>query len=126
MPPLKRFSKDVKWMTGRKPNLYWQITWRFVGPLLLLIVFVAFVTLRIQKPPSYAAWNPKYVRCCIFSKLLLKARVCIFFSPSRSFKIIAIYCLPTKCSLKWCSAQKERAPVHTEVTRLHLVKRFPI
>ncbi|NXW03510.1 S6A18 protein, partial [Fregetta grallaria] len=57
---IKRFSKDVKWMTGRKPNLYWQITWRFISPLLLLIVFVAFVTLQIQKPPSYAAWNPKY------------------------------------------------------------------
>ncbi|XP_074942255.1 sodium-dependent neutral amino acid transporter B(0)AT3-like [Phalacrocorax aristotelis] len=57
---IKRFSKDVKWMTGRKPNLYWQITWRFISPLLLLIVFMAFVTLQIQKPPSYAAWNPKY------------------------------------------------------------------
>ncbi|XP_074680545.1 sodium-dependent neutral amino acid transporter B(0)AT3-like isoform X2 [Strix aluco] len=57
---IKRFSKDVKCMTGRKPNLYWQITWRFISPLLLLIVFVAFVTLQIQKPPSYTAWNPKY------------------------------------------------------------------
>ncbi|KAM6412638.1 sodium-dependent neutral amino acid transporter B(0)AT3-like isoform 2-T2 [Pluvialis apricaria] len=57
---IKRFNKDVKWMTGRKPNLYWQITWRFISPLLLLIVFVAFVTLQIQKSPSYAAWNPKY------------------------------------------------------------------
>ncbi|NXV78578.1 S6A18 protein, partial [Atlantisia rogersi] len=57
---IKRFSKDVKMMTGRKPNLYWQITWRFISPLLLLIVFVAFVILQIQKPPSYAAWNPEY------------------------------------------------------------------
>ncbi|NWH56076.1 S6A18 protein, partial [Geococcyx californianus] len=57
---IKRFGKDVKWMTGRKLNLYWQITWRFISPLLLLIVFMAFVTLQIQKPPSYAAWNPKY------------------------------------------------------------------
>lgn len=80
MPPLKRFSKDVKWMTGRKPNLYWQITWRFISPLLLLIVFVAFVTLQIQKPASYAAWNPKYVCSQIFSKLLIKARL-VYFSP---------------------------------------------
>ncbi|XP_071409658.1 sodium-dependent neutral amino acid transporter B(0)AT3-like isoform X2 [Pithys albifrons albifrons] len=57
---IERFSKDVKWMTGRKLNLYWQITWRFISPLLLLIVFTAFVTLQMQKPPSYAAWNPKY------------------------------------------------------------------
>ncbi|NXV47529.1 S6A18 protein, partial [Uria aalge] len=57
---IKRFSKDVKRMTGRKLSLYWQITWRFISPLLLLIVFVAFVILQIQKSPSYAAWNPKY------------------------------------------------------------------
>uniref|UniRef100_A0A8B9TZK8 S6A18 protein n=1 Tax=Anas zonorhyncha TaxID=75864 RepID=A0A8B9TZK8_9AVES len=57
---IKRFSEDVKWMTGRKLNLYWQITWRFISPLLLLIVFVAFVTLQIQKPPTYTAWNPKH------------------------------------------------------------------
>ncbi|NXF90305.1 S6A18 protein, partial [Eubucco bourcierii] len=57
---IKRFSKDLKRMTGRKPNLYWQITWRFISPLLLLIVFVAFVTLQTQKSPTYAAWNPKY------------------------------------------------------------------
>ncbi|KAJ7410722.1 Sodium-dependent neutral amino acid transporter B(0)AT3 [Pitangus sulphuratus] len=57
---IKRFSKDVKWMTGRKLNLYWQITWRFISPLLLLTVFMAFVTLQMLKPPSYAAWNPKY------------------------------------------------------------------
>lgn len=80
MPPLKRFSKDVKWMTGRKPNLYWQITWRFISPLLLLIVFVAFVTLQIQKPSSYAAWNPKHVCSQIFSKFLINGRV-VHFSP---------------------------------------------
>ncbi|XP_071592969.1 sodium-dependent neutral amino acid transporter B(0)AT3-like isoform X1 [Heliangelus exortis] len=55
-----RFSKDVEWMTGRKLNLYWQITWRFVSPLLLLVVFIAFVALQIQKPTTYAAWDPKY------------------------------------------------------------------
>ncbi|XP_002187681.2 sodium-dependent neutral amino acid transporter B(0)AT3 isoform X1 [Taeniopygia guttata] len=57
---IKRFSEDVEWMTGRKLNLFWQITWRFISPLLLLIVFMAFVTLQMQKPPSYTAWNPKY------------------------------------------------------------------
>ncbi|XP_068003853.1 sodium-dependent neutral amino acid transporter B(0)AT3-like isoform X2 [Melanerpes formicivorus] len=57
---MKRFSKDLKQMTGRKPNLYWQITWRFISPLLLLIVFMAFVMLQIQNSPTYAAWNPEY------------------------------------------------------------------
>lgn len=75
MPSFTRFSKDVEWMTGRKLNLYWQITWRFISPLLLLIVFMAFVILQTQKPPSYTAWNPKYVCCQIFLELLIKGRI---------------------------------------------------
>ncbi|XP_067412402.1 sodium-dependent neutral amino acid transporter B(0)AT3-like isoform X2 [Emydura macquarii macquarii] len=57
---IKRFSDDVKWMTGRQPNFYWQVSWRIISPLLMLIVFIAFVTLQTQKQPSYGAWNPKY------------------------------------------------------------------
>lgn len=78
MPSFTRFSKDVEWMTGRKLNLYWHITWRFISPLLLLTVFMAFVTLQMQKPPSYTAWNPKYVCSQIFSELPIKARITNF------------------------------------------------
>lgn len=78
MTSFTRFSEDVEWMTGRKLNLYWQITWRFISPLLLLIVFMAFVTLQMQKPPSYTAWNPKYVCAQIF--LALKGKI-IYFPP---------------------------------------------
>lgn len=80
MPSFTRFSEDVEWMTGRKLNLFWQITWRFISPLLLLIVFMAFVTLQMQKPPSYTAWNPKYVCAQIFLEFLIKGRT-IYFSP---------------------------------------------
>ncbi|XP_024050852.1 sodium-dependent neutral amino acid transporter B(0)AT3-like [Terrapene carolina triunguis] len=57
---IKRFSDDVKWMTGRQPNFYWQVSWRIISPLLMLTVFIAFVTLQTQEQPSYGAWNPKY------------------------------------------------------------------
>lgn len=56
-----RFSEDVKWMTGRKPNFYWQMTWRFISPLLMLIIFVAYVAFQTQTQPVYGAWNPNYV-----------------------------------------------------------------
>uniref|UniRef100_A0A8C3HRG6 Transporter n=1 Tax=Chrysemys picta bellii TaxID=8478 RepID=A0A8C3HRG6_CHRPI len=46
---IKRFSEDVKWMTGRQPNFYWQVSWRIISPLLMLTVFIAFVTLQTQK-----------------------------------------------------------------------------
>ena len=57
-----RFSDDVEWMTGRRPNLYWQATWRVISPLMLLVVFLAYVVVQAQEKPTYEAWNPAYVR----------------------------------------------------------------
>ncbi|XP_053104815.1 sodium-dependent neutral amino acid transporter B(0)AT3-like isoform X2 [Hemicordylus capensis] len=55
---IKRFSADVEMMTGNQPNIYWQMTWRFISPLIMLTIFVAFI--MVQGPPSYNAWNPNY------------------------------------------------------------------
>uniref|UniRef100_A0A8C0GSG1 Transporter n=1 Tax=Chelonoidis abingdonii TaxID=106734 RepID=A0A8C0GSG1_CHEAB len=83
---IKRFSDDVKWMTGRQPNFYWQVSWRIISPLLMLTVFIAFVTLQTQKQPSYAAWNPKYVCCPIFLIHLFSKNRCynLLLSPDAS------------------------------------------
>lgn len=56
-----RFCDDVAWMTGRRPSLYWRVTWKVVSPLLLLTIFVAYIALLARAPPSYRAWNPQYV-----------------------------------------------------------------
>ncbi|XP_029445788.1 LOW QUALITY PROTEIN: inactive sodium-dependent neutral amino acid transporter B(0)AT3 [Rhinatrema bivittatum] len=58
---IKRFSDDVKWMTGRYPNLYWQATWRVFSPLMMLIIFLSYIVIETQKQPSYEAWNPNFV-----------------------------------------------------------------
>ncbi|KAF5901108.1 sodium-dependent neutral amino acid transporter B(0)AT3-like, partial [Clarias magur] len=55
-----RFSDDIEWMTGRRPNLYWQATWRVISPLMLLVVFLAYVVVQAQEKPTYEAWNPSY------------------------------------------------------------------
>lgn len=57
---MKRFCDDIEWMTGRRPSLYWQVTWRVVSPLLLLGIFLSYIVLLAQTPPSYKAWNPQY------------------------------------------------------------------
>nr|XP_015107084.1 inactive sodium-dependent neutral amino acid transporter B(0)AT3 isoform X2 [Vicugna pacos] len=57
---MKRFCDDIAWMTGRRPGLYWQVTWKVVSPLLLLTIFVAYISLLASTPPSYKAWNPQY------------------------------------------------------------------
>uniref|UniRef100_A0AAQ5ZZV5 Transporter n=1 Tax=Amphiprion ocellaris TaxID=80972 RepID=A0AAQ5ZZV5_AMPOC len=58
---INRFNDDIEWMTGRRPNIYWQATWRFISPLMLLVVFVAYVVMQAEKSPTYSAWNPDYV-----------------------------------------------------------------
>ncbi|KAI1902531.1 hypothetical protein AGOR_G00045710 [Albula goreensis] len=58
---IKRFNEDVEFMIGRRPNLFWQVCWRVVSPLMLLVVFLAYVTVQAQEHPTYPAWNPSYV-----------------------------------------------------------------
>ncbi|XP_073341562.1 LOW QUALITY PROTEIN: sodium-dependent neutral amino acid transporter B(0)AT3-like [Pagrus major] len=58
---INRFNDDIEWMTGRRPNIYWQVTWRFISPLMLLVVFVAYVIVEAETQPTYNAWNPDYV-----------------------------------------------------------------
>ncbi|XP_070822194.1 sodium-dependent neutral amino acid transporter B(0)AT3-like [Chaetodon trifascialis] len=57
---INRFSDDIEWMSGRRPNIYWQVTWRFISPVMLLLIFVAYVVVAAEKRPTYNAWNPDY------------------------------------------------------------------
>ncbi|XP_022077351.1 sodium-dependent neutral amino acid transporter B(0)AT1-like [Acanthochromis polyacanthus] len=58
---INRFNDDIEWMSGRRPNIYWQATWRFISPLLLLVVSVAYVVMQAEKSPTYSTWNPDYM-----------------------------------------------------------------
>jgi len=53
----KKFTQDIEDMTGYRPGLYWQITWRFLGPLLMTIILVSSVVFMIIKKPEYQAWK---------------------------------------------------------------------
>ncbi|XP_062384884.1 sodium-dependent neutral amino acid transporter B(0)AT3-like [Sardina pilchardus] len=56
-----RFSDDIEFMTGRRPNLFWKACWMCISPLLMLVVFVAYIIVQVQTTPTYPAWNPDYV-----------------------------------------------------------------
>uniref|UniRef100_A0A6Q2WVV0 Transporter n=1 Tax=Esox lucius TaxID=8010 RepID=A0A6Q2WVV0_ESOLU len=58
---IKKFSDDIESMTGRRPNIFWQATWRVFSPLMLLVVFLAYVVVQTETEPTYDAWNPEYV-----------------------------------------------------------------
>ena len=48
-------------MTGYRPGWYWQITWRFLAPLIMGAILIASVTSMIVTKPTYSAWNASLV-----------------------------------------------------------------
>jgi len=53
----QRFTDDIEHMTGVRPGIYWQLTWRFVAPVLLtLLVLLSVYKQLFSKTPEYDAW----------------------------------------------------------------------
>lgn len=68
MPPVTlssvlccRFNKDIEFMIGHKPNIFWQVTWRVVSPLIMLVIFLFFFVVEVNKKLMYSIWDPDYV-----------------------------------------------------------------
>lgn len=57
---MKRFSDDILFMTGKRPNIYWKACWLVISPVMLLAVLIAYVALQAQTRPTYPTWNPAY------------------------------------------------------------------
>ena len=52
----ERFTNDIKNMTGVRPGLYWQLTWRFIAPSMLFVILVASLIKQFEEHPEYDAW----------------------------------------------------------------------
>ncbi|XP_073812265.1 sodium-dependent neutral amino acid transporter B(0)AT3 isoform X1 [Musca autumnalis] len=53
----ERFTEDIYQMTGYRPGWYWQLTWRFIGPVIMVGILASSVVFMIIKNPTYGAWN---------------------------------------------------------------------
>ncbi|XP_041868153.1 sodium-dependent neutral amino acid transporter B(0)AT1-like [Melanotaenia boesemani] len=53
-----RFNKDIEFMTGRKPGIFWQVTWRFISPLICLVILVFYLVTQAQEKLTYLVWDP--------------------------------------------------------------------
>lgn len=53
----KRFSDDIEGMTGERPGLYWQATWRYISPITIFTIIVSSLVYRFLNPPEYTAYN---------------------------------------------------------------------
>lgn len=43
-------------MTGYRPGIYWQYTWRYIGPVIMSVILVASVVKMCLVNPEYSAW----------------------------------------------------------------------
>ncbi|XP_078544289.1 sodium- and chloride-dependent transporter XTRP3 isoform X2 [Lissotriton helveticus] len=55
---IKRFEKDLQAMIGHKPSWYWKIMWCFTSPLVIISLFIFYITDYIRKGTlQYHAWD---------------------------------------------------------------------
>jgi len=64
-------------MTGYRPGMYWQLTWRYIGPAMMGVLLTSSVYQMVSTPPTYSAWDAKEVS---FSVLALLCGFSIWFS----------------------------------------------
>ncbi|XP_048755020.2 sodium-dependent neutral amino acid transporter B(0)AT3-like [Ostrea edulis] len=54
---LQRLCDDIELMIGSRPGYFWLLCWRFVGPIAMVIIFVASLIEIFSKGVSYEVWN---------------------------------------------------------------------
>lgn len=58
----EKFTEDIYQMTGYRPGMYWQITWRYIGPGIMTGVLSWAIVSMIKNNPTYGAWDAETVR----------------------------------------------------------------
>lgn len=56
-----RFNKDIEFMIGHRPNIFWQVTWRVISPLIMLVIFFFYFVVKVNEELLYSVWDPSYV-----------------------------------------------------------------
>lgn len=54
--PFSRFFNDLKDMLGFRPFRFYYYMWKFITPILLLVLLCSSFIQLIKTPPSYSAW----------------------------------------------------------------------
>ncbi|KAH0950902.1 hypothetical protein HN011_000342 [Eciton burchellii] len=53
----EKFTKDIEEMTGYRPGAYWQVTWRFLAPIIMVGILLSSILSMFINKPHYSAWN---------------------------------------------------------------------
>uniref|UniRef100_A0A8C5DAZ5 Transporter n=1 Tax=Gouania willdenowi TaxID=441366 RepID=A0A8C5DAZ5_GOUWI len=55
---IDRFNDDIKFMIGHKPNFFWQVSWRVISPLIMLIILIFYLITKVSEELLYKTWDP--------------------------------------------------------------------
>jgi len=64
-------------MTGVRPGIFWQLTWRFVAPVVIAVILVSSVVKELMSKPTYWPWRDAtsveeaYPSWCLWMALVL-------------------------------------------------------
>lgn len=56
-----RFNKDLEFMIGHKPNIFWQATWRVISPLIMIVILIFYFVTQVTKELTYLVWDQEAV-----------------------------------------------------------------
>ncbi|XP_053718028.1 sodium-dependent neutral amino acid transporter B(0)AT1-like [Synchiropus splendidus] len=54
---IDRFNRDIEFMIGHKPNIFWQATWRVISPLIMVVILVFYLVTQVTKELTYLVWD---------------------------------------------------------------------
>lgn len=57
----QKFTNDIFEMTGVKPGIYWQVTWRYLAPVIMCIILTSSIVSMCINHPEYQAWSKEEV-----------------------------------------------------------------
>lgn len=52
-------------MIGHKPNIFWQLAWRVVSPLIMVFILIFYFVTQISKSLTYLVWDQEAVSVLI-------------------------------------------------------------
>nr|XP_043908966.1 sodium-dependent neutral amino acid transporter B(0)AT1-like [Solea senegalensis] len=55
---IDRLNEDLKFMIGYKPSIFWQISWRFISPIIILVILVFYMVIQAQEELTHLVWDP--------------------------------------------------------------------
>uniref|UniRef100_A0AAY4D7K9 Transporter n=1 Tax=Denticeps clupeoides TaxID=299321 RepID=A0AAY4D7K9_9TELE len=57
---MDRFCKDIEFMIGHKPNIFWRTSWMVISPLIVLTIFLAYFVTKVREELTYTVWDPSW------------------------------------------------------------------